>query len=225
MKKHFGLLIAAFATVVVSFSSAKAAEVDLGTDVVSSYVWRGMYQTGTSIQPAVGLSVGDFSLSAWGSTDIASLGSKEVDFTLGYAVGGFSVAVTDYWWSGQGVNYFGSNDHYYEAALAYEFESGFSIGVATMFAGKEDQDENGDQYFSTYIDLAYGFAVNDIDCSVGVGITPAAGMYADDFNVCSISLTAAKSLQLSSTFELPIFVQAIFSPAQEDAYLVVGVSF
>lgn len=37
-------------------------------DLVSSYIWRGFYQTGASFQPTLSLGVGNF-LTAWGSTD------------------------------------------------------------------------------------------------------------------------------------------------------------
>ena len=35
-------------------------------DLVSSYIWRGFYQTGASFQPTLSLGVGNFSLTAWG---------------------------------------------------------------------------------------------------------------------------------------------------------------
>ena len=49
--------------------NANAQQLNVQGDLVSSYVWRGMYQTGASIQPTLGFSVGNFSLTAWGSTD------------------------------------------------------------------------------------------------------------------------------------------------------------
>ena len=49
--------------------NANAQQFNVQGDLVSSYVWRGMYQTGASIQPTLGFSVGNFSLTAWGSTD------------------------------------------------------------------------------------------------------------------------------------------------------------
>jgi len=39
-------------------------------DMVSSYVWRGMYESGASVQPSLGMTVGNFSLTAWGSEDV-----------------------------------------------------------------------------------------------------------------------------------------------------------
>ena len=42
--------------------NANAQQLNVQGDLVSSYVWRGMYQTGASIQPTLGFSVGNFSL-------------------------------------------------------------------------------------------------------------------------------------------------------------------
>ena len=33
-------------------------EISIGGDLVSTYVWRGVYQSGFSLQPEIGLSVG-----------------------------------------------------------------------------------------------------------------------------------------------------------------------
>ncbi len=40
----------------------QAQEFTIQGDLVSSYVWRGFYQTGASFQPTLGFGVGDFSL-------------------------------------------------------------------------------------------------------------------------------------------------------------------
>ena len=45
-------------------------EISIGGDLVSTYVWRGVYQSGFSLQPEIGLSVGGFTVGVWGSTDL-----------------------------------------------------------------------------------------------------------------------------------------------------------
>ena len=47
-------------------------------DLVSSYIWRGFYQTGASFQPTLSLGVGNFSLTAWGSTDFQGANSTSI---------------------------------------------------------------------------------------------------------------------------------------------------
>ena len=56
----------------------------VNADVVSTYVWRGSYQAGTSIQPCMEFTVGGFSAGAWGSVDIAGFEYKEVDLMASY---------------------------------------------------------------------------------------------------------------------------------------------
>ncbi len=239
MKKYIlGLAMALCAT------TAAEAEVTVsgGVDLVSSYVWRGIDQTGPAFQPAMDVSAGNFSLSAWGSTPFAG-DAKELDFTLGYGIGGFSISVTDYWWSGEGVPYFCSipyntsiledeeatssaGQHQQEVSVGFEFGEGFPLSItwSTMVAG--DLDKSGDdQMYSTYINLAYPFAVSGVDCTASVGITPWEGAYASQFDVASVALCASKSIAISDKFELPIFVEVSAAPANHDAYLVAGVSF
>ena len=49
MKKIIYILMVIFA---VGTAKAQKAEFSLGADIVSSYVWRGAYQTSAAIQPA-----------------------------------------------------------------------------------------------------------------------------------------------------------------------------
>lgn len=223
------LLSLAFVTLALatSVTSAKAADVNFGADVVSTYVGRNGYQTGASIQPSASIGFGNFAVSAWGSTPISTGSHKEFDLTLSYTVGDFKLIFNDFWWNGQGAKYFDADDHFYEVGLAYS-RGGFSGAVYTFVAGA-DRDENGDFRNSTFIDLAYGFAVKDVNCAVGVAITPFKGLYSgiydDEFEVCSVSLSAAKAVKITESYSLPLFVKAIFCPAYDDAFLVFGMSF
>lgn len=66
-----------------------------GADVVSGYIWRGVWEAGPSIQPTLVLSAGNFSATAWGSVDFASTSYKEMDLTLAYALGPVTVSLAD----------------------------------------------------------------------------------------------------------------------------------
>lgn len=228
------VLASAFAMSVFAVNAAETS-FDLGADVVSQYVWRGVYQGGgVSVQPGMGYEVGGLSIGAWGSVDIAGMACKELDFTIGYSVGGFSIAVTDYWWNGQSEaftkgTYFDGETHLQEVALGYEFGESFplSIGVATFVAGDADVKGNGDQAYSTYISLGYPFAIAGVDCGVAVGMSAGeSSIYCTDgFDVTNVSLSASKEIALSPSFSLPVFAELSFAPATNDAYLVIGLSF
>ena len=176
--------VAAVVTVsLCSFGMTKASENENGVkfavqgDLVSSYIWRGMYQTGASFQPALAFSVAGFSLTAWGSTDFdgyrssEGLANKEIDLTAAYTFGasGLTLSIADLWWAGQGANkYFNFKSHetahHFEAGLAYTLPlEKFPLSLAwyTMFAG-QDKDADGNQNYSSY---SHAFPVDSITVS------------------------------------------------------------
>lgn len=95
-----------------SFTCVMAQKDDSGAtftvqgDFLSSYLWRGFYQTGASFQPTLAFSVAGFSLTAWGSTDFDGYKSsegaanKEIDLTAAYTFGnsGLTLSIADLWW-------------------------------------------------------------------------------------------------------------------------------
>ncbi len=233
MKKFLSkAAVALMATTGIVFSaSAVEVEVSGGADLVSSYVWRGVHQGGgAAVQPAMDVTVAGVSFSTWGSTPIGYAGEKELDFTIGYSIAGFSISATDYWWEGQGSAYFDSKSHQQEVSLGYDFGEKFekvplSLTWSTMVAGAPDKGADGKQQFSTYIDIAYPFTLATMDCTASLGLTPWAGAYAEKFDVASVALRFEKDFVKSEKFSMPIFVEVSMSPAQKDAYLVAGVSF
>ncbi|MDR1416709.1 MAG: hypothetical protein LBJ57_04750 [Prevotellaceae bacterium] len=226
----------------------------VGADMVSSYVWRGAYQSGVAVQPSVGVELAGFSLSSWGSVDVGS-GFKEVDFTLSYSIAGLDVAVTDYWWSGEsaygyfsrGNSYDPSNldkkvsDHLFEATLAYTLPAErfpLKLSWSTFFAGndfKYDDAGKPSRAFSTYIEALYPFTVKGVSLDAALGVRPWESpsyepanpplYYSHGLAVVNVSLKATKELKITDSFTLPVFGQLIFNPNSEDVFLVFGVSF
>ena len=201
--------------------------IDVEADLVSSYVWRGMYQTGASIQPTLSISAYGITIGAWGSTDFSTF-SKELDFYLSYQFKGLSVTISDYWWNGEGASYFRNNgSHHIEAGLGFTFPERFplSLEINTMLCGEEDKDDDGKQYYSTCFSARFPFSVKNIDCEAGIGVSPWKGMYGDQFDMVAITAKVSKNLQLSAKYALPVFVELIFSPAQDNVFLVFGLHF
>ena len=219
------LATALLMSVSVFSQDEKKFEITPAADLVSSYVWRGAYQTGVSIQPSLSLSYAGLSLTAWGSTDFSTT-AKEFDLTLGYGIGGFNIGLTDYWCAGEGARYGNYPDnHYFEGTVGYNFgeKCPLSLTWSTMFAGG-DKDESGDQYFSSYFEAAYDVDVWGVNFTPSVGISPWKGMYSDGFGVCSISLKASKEIKITDSFSLPVFTQAIIAPQNDSVFLVFGIS-
>ena len=245
-KKSILGTMAVAAVCMLGTSNAQAQEFTIQGDLVSSYVWRGIYQGGAaSFQPTLGVSVGNFSLTAWGSTSLSE-SNKEIDLTAAYKFGeaGPTLSVATLWWDGQADvangeltnNYFhfksGDTGHHFEAGLAYTLPiEKFPLSIAwyTMFAGadRKTTDEGEEkQAYSSYVELNYPFSVKGVDLNATCGVVPykTPQYNVNGFAVTNLALKATKAINFNDKFSLPIFVQAIWNPRLEDAHLVFGVT-
>lgn len=237
VKSHlFICALAAIIFLAVPVHSQKHAELEAKADLVSSYIWRGTYNAGASIQPSLRASIAGFSLGAWGSTDFGGNGKKEVDMSVAYSYKNFSAGITDYWWEGEGAyKYFQYRNfntaHRFEGNLSYQLpfrKFNFKFSWNTMFAGA-DYDAEGKRCYSTYIEIAYPFAIGSIDMNAAIGAAP---WYSPSFlptsyrgfSVCNISIGAQRAIKVSDHFSIPLFTQLIFNPATEDIHFVFGLS-
>lgn len=207
-------------------------EASVGVDLVSGYIWRGEDCGNVSIQPSLSVGYKGLSLTAWGSVGFEKTDTKELDLTLGYETGGFSIAITDYWFSpyddAEKVGYFKygahNTQHTFEGTLAYDFGP-VALSWNTYFAGADYTKENGDRAYSTYVGISAPFKLATLDWTAEVGFTPWEGAYSDKFNVTNLSLKAAKDIKITSSFALPVFAQLTFNPYTQGTYFVFGLSF
>lgn len=238
-------MIAIASVCFIGFGKVQAQEFKVQGDLVSSYVWRGFYQTGASFQPALGFGAGNFSLTAWGSTDFDGTASsegaaaKEIDLTAAYAFGdsGLSLSVASLWWAGQGADkYFNFKSdetaHHFEAGLSYTLPAEkFPLSIAwyTMFAGA-DKNSGGEQNYSSYVELNYPFSIKAVDLNVTCGFLPyeaGIGVYSvpnNSFAVTNVALKGVADIKITDSFSIPVFAQAIWNPCMEDAHLVFGIT-
>lgn len=223
LRRVFGLAI-----LLVTFSfglhasdkSSKRLELSPTVDLVSSYIWRGAYQTGISLQPGLSASYSGFFVSAWGSTDF-STSFKEFDLSLLYEISGLSLFFNDYWWAGEGNPYFDYNNlHYYETGISYHF--GDKLPLCLSWNTFLDADA------STYIQAGYDFALNNLDLNLAVGISPWTGSYhapgTEGLIVNDIVITVSKSIPFNENFALPVFTQLIIAPNHNNVFFVFGLS-
>ena len=144
MKKIFFMMTIFLSSAMVWAEDEERCNFSVGADMVSSYVWRGMWLSGTSIQPEIGLSVGGFSIGAWGSVDVAGFGSyKEVDLTASYSFGNFTAGLINYWVSSEWEsNYFDFSEntaHQLEVNLLYTFDPFPFLNLIPYAAGLREQ--------------------------------------------------------------------------------------
>lgn len=227
-----GVIAVALLTVFTpsSMMAQEKVEASVGADLVSGYIWRGQDLGGVSIQPAVGIAYKGFSLGAWGSVGIESTDTKELDFTLGYSTGGFSVSVTDYWFNTMQYFHYGARNtaHVFEAQVGYDFGP-LAINWYTNFAGADGVKASGKRAYSSYVVLSAPFKLGGLEWTADVGIVPWETTfyngYTSGFSVSNISLKAAKSIQITDSFALPLFAQVTMNPRTQGAYFVAGISF
>ncbi|MDR2816798.1 MAG: hypothetical protein LBB62_08890 [Proteiniphilum sp.] len=223
MKKIKLFIVLFVVSNVVNGIKAQEVTVSAGADVVSSYIWRGLYCGPASVQPGISLSSGNFSVGAWGSTSFES-SWREFDLYAGYSIGNFSVLVTDYFFprnlpEGEDNGYFKYSDHVFEGTLGYSFGESFPLSLAwnTNFAGDDD--------YSSYFEASYSIPVGEVNVDLILGGTPWKGAYSDGFALINASVKASKEIAITDSFSLPVFTQAIVNPDSKDVFLVFGVSF
>lgn len=210
----------------------------VGADVVSGYVWRGQDLGHAAVQPSASVAYKGFSLGAWGSYGIVDSGdTKELDLTASYSTGGFTVGVTDYWFSGaeEKDRYFMYNAHrtahVFEANVGYDFGK-CSVNWYTNFAGS-DYRADGKRAYSSYVEIAAPFKLGGMQWSAAVGAVPfkSAATYLDasgnpvgGFAVTNITLSASRDVKITEQFSLPVFAAMTANPNSQKMYLTFGVS-
>lgn len=213
--KFSKLLFAIVLFIAASYSTF--AQVSVGADVVSTYVWRGVAYGGPSIQPYVDYTSGGFSVGAWGSQSYD--GGQEMDLYLSYGFDfGLSVGVTDYYYPG--TEYFDFSDttgaHGVELNVGFE-TGGFSIAGNYIFNEAGDAGTAGSD---TYFEL--GYSIDNVSLFIGAGD----GWHTSDseFALCNVGLTATKEIKLTESFSLPVSGSVILNPDTEQFFIVVGFS-
>ena len=207
-------------------------ETTISADFVNEYIWRGLKLGDISVQPKLGVGYKGLSLTAWGNYGLSNVDdSKEFDLTLDYTIKGFSIGITDYWFSkGQDPDsrYFkydahGTN-HVFEAYAGYDF-SFASVKWFTNFAGN-DYNMNGKRDYSCYAEVNVPFRLAAVDWTGSAGVVPfKSKLYlTNGFAVTYLSLRANKEIRITDTFTVPIFGQVVANPCTQNAYLVVGLT-
>ena len=219
--------IAMTALAPVCAEAGEPVKADFSTDLVSSYIWRGMKLDGAAIQPTLGLEWKGLTLSAWGSTGF-TMDNRELDFTLAYSVGGFTIGVTDYWCADSATKFFdysADTPHVAEINLGYDFGP-VAINWYTNCLGAVGYGPEGDKAYSSYFEISAPFSLGGIEWSAAAGASPWANDFydANGFAVVNISLKAEKALALG-TAEIPVFAQLTANPRTEKMFFCVGVSF
>lgn len=212
LKKWVLLLMTAIA-LPVTLKAQDKVELSGNIDVVSSYIWRGQKLGNAGIHTNISVAYKGFSFSAWSPLAFDGEDGDEIDLTLAYETGNFSVSLTDYWYAEY------DNDHTLEAQLGYDFGV---VGVNWYTNVYGD-----DKEYASYISLTAPFSLIGLDWEAEVGATPWGTDYygTDNFSVCDLSLGASKELNIGKSFSTTLYAKATYNPTIEKFYATVGISF
>ena len=221
------------------------ASIDLGADLVSRYVWRGIQYGNASLQPTMGLSVGNFSFGTFGSaslmsnTDVMIL--QEADFYAQYTFADmFTVLVYDYFYGADFAEnrYFeyakDSTAHVIEATLSFDGTEKipFSFLVAANVYGADARNLDNSLVYSTYAELAYNTELKNTGISAFIGAALNApddetlpSYYANSKPaLINLGVTVTKEIPITDKFSLPIFGSFVTNPYASNAWMLFGIS-
>lgn len=220
--------------------------INTGVDLYNRYVWRGLDIANTpSVQPSVSIGCSGFEFGIWGAYTLSNEAaeSDEIDFWLSYTHGlengmSFSAVVTDYYFPNAGIDFFNFND--YDAVVddtipdpgAHTIEIGFSVTGPEAFPVTVSGYVNlhNDAGNNTYFQADYPVNVNGTDLTLFCGATGGSednpDYYgADEFALINVGVTAARDIEISDKFSLPLTVSFVVNPEAEISHLLVGISF
>ena len=201
---------------IIGTPNAHAADVTVGANVNSAYVWRGItLNDGAVIQPSIDVEgPGNFGFFVWGNFDLDDFDNSlesgefsEIDLTASYAipVDGFDlgVGIIEYLFpdSGPGASGVGTREVYVEAG--YDLTEELAIGSFVAY----DFDEVDDYYAN--VSASYAIMVSE---ELGLALTGLIGFAGDKFalgpdsGVHEYDISLAASYAASANTELGAYV-------------------
>ena len=171
-KKFLGVMAA-----LVIFAAPALAEVAVGVDAVSKYVWRGTaVGSGVAVQPSADytldvadglLAEGGTTVGLWGSYSLVNGVNDEINIALAQTVGSATITVTDYYFPGAAGTAAGNSFFEFADDGGHAVEVGASVDVAnaSLFLGRF---VSGATKEDTYAELSYPLS-DDFSLVLGVG--------------------------------------------------------
>ena len=212
---------------------------NIGLDMQSKYVWRGMEMMTEESSPVLfpSISYGYEGVYAYVMGGYAINGLyNEVDLGISYSYKWLTVALNDYYYPTTTIaadNYFdfrkNTTGHWLEGTIAIA-PTNFPINIllSNFFYGA-DKNQEGKQAYSTYVELGahYDFlADNSLSLAVGAALNKSCYTdYAQGFSVCNIELKYTHTIHFAKEWTLPLNVSYIINPIREKAFVNFSTSF
>jgi len=201
--------------------------VDIGADVMSRYVWRGLdYGASPSIQPYIELAAGDFAIGAWGAYTTNSPGVQEMDLYASYTIKDiFSVGLTDYFFPNEVssydyFNYSADYQHVIEGVVSFNGTDNLPLSIMAGVNLVNDPDN------SLYVEMGYSLSVLNIFLGAGNGLYTIEAPGDDDvFGIVNLGIGISKDIPVNDNYSIPISASLITNPQAKGIHLVFGISF
>lgn len=190
----------------------------LGTDFVTSYIWRGNMQgRGPHLQPYAECAAGPFTGGVWSTFDFN--GYREVDLYLSIdLLFGFIIGLQDYWMADQQFSDFTteSGSHSLEASIGWESEHVSLNANYIMNEAGGAGSSGGDVYIESRFSFDY-FSV-----FIGAGN----GWHTDEgrFMVCNVGIDTGWEIDVSDSFSIPVTAQMCYNPDSRRMFFTAGFS-
>ena len=217
-KKFLGVMAA-----LVIFAVPALAEVGVGVDAVSKYVWRGTaVGSGVAVQPSADytldvanglLAEGGTTVGLWGSYSLVNGVNDEINIALAQTVGSATITVTDYYFPGAAGTAAGNSFFEFADDGGHAVEVGASVDVAnaSLFLGRF---VSGATKEDTYAELNYTLSDSlSLVLGVGDGALAAEG----DFALVNAGLVITGDSGYGASFTI--------NPDAETAFFVVSKSW
>lgn len=221
----------------------KTIEADLGADIVSSYVWRGLcFDPAVNIQPWFELAAGNFAIGTWGSFNTQGT-YIEPDIYVSYTLSKLKFTLTDVHGNG-GADYFNfkKDETKHTGEIMVNFDGGELLPLkltASMLIYGDDKKIEGidlvtdtcilsnDNNYSTYFEIGYSHTLkNDVTIDFFAGFVPTESYYynATGFAFINLGIKASKEIKINENFKLPISLSIVNNPNTEIMFFVFGLS-
>ena len=190
------------------------AEIGIGADVVSRYVWRGQdLGSSVSVQPSISCAKNNLEIGAWSSWAISDGGADENDLYVTYSMESVAVTLTDYYNPpGEFLDY--DKD---TGAHTIEIMGEVDLGIVSVMGAFNVHGDKDDSFYAQVDYPCPKTSTENVDVTFSAALGN--GGYSaddDDPKLVVLSITADTGDHSASW---------ILNPDSEIAYLVFGTSF
>ncbi len=192
------------------------AQVDITTSVMSRYNWRGTdFGSSPSIQPTFSYTSGNLNVGLWGAyATNGNPAGTEIDLYASYAIGDFSIIVTDYTFP-DAAPFLDETQHFVEVGLSYASES---IPVTAFIGAFVLNDDDN----SIYGEL--GYSLGDVGLFLGFTPTESAMYGTGKAGIVNTGLSYSKPLVISESLTVSLSSKFIVNPYAKNGFLLFGFS-